>query len=118
MPAQSGLVCPRLLALTEIVLKARGVDMAAFLGELDRFVADDSQKDVWSYLLGALDRGAADPHVTKLRRALATSSLSPLPCSRPWSTNSCRWCARALRAQARGWALRFPGHGSLWWLSV
>jgi exodeoxyribonuclease V beta subunit len=66
-----GAVCPRLLALTEIVLKARGVDMAAFLGELDRFVADDSQKDVWSYLLGALDRGAADPHVTKLRRALA-----------------------------------------------
>ena len=64
-------VCPRLVALTEIVLKARGADTAGFLGELERFVAKDSQKDVWGYLLGALEKGAADPRVAEVRQALA-----------------------------------------------
>src|ERR1700690_301247 len=65
-------VCPRLLALTEIVLNARGADRAAaFLGAVERFVADDSQKDVWAYLLGALAKGAADPRVREVREALA-----------------------------------------------
>jgi exodeoxyribonuclease V beta subunit len=65
-------VCPRLLALTEIVLNARGADRAAaFLGAVERFVADDSRKDVWAYLFGALAKGAADPRIREVGEALA-----------------------------------------------
>ena len=66
----AGAVATRLGALTEIVRKARGADMAAFLAELDRFVADDPQDDVWAYLVGALEKGAADPRVGELKQAL------------------------------------------------
>jgi exodeoxyribonuclease V beta subunit len=64
-------VCPRLVALTEIVLNARGADtVAAFLGSLERFIADDTQQDVLAYLLGALAKGATDPRVREVKEAL------------------------------------------------
>ena len=68
----AGAVCPRLRMLAEIVLNARGAATpAAFLGDLERFVADDPQPDVWAYLIGALEKGAADPRVAEVKEALA-----------------------------------------------
>jgi len=67
-----GAVCSRLAALTQIMLAARNSDSAAtVLGALQRFVADDSQKDVWTYLLGALAKGTEDPRVREVKEALA-----------------------------------------------
>jgi len=67
-----GAICSRLAALSEVLRKIGGVDTPVVgIAALEQFAADDSQKNVWAYLLSALEKGAADPCVREVKEALA-----------------------------------------------